>query len=273
MEKIMAVTKDEFKPNVRFKKYSAKRLSLKCKRRYSYLDDLVDFLSQANISGRLRQELLIRRHKQRRAEQDGYLLGRLGALCDKSNAVSHNNFVRSNSSKILKNKKKLDEKTSCDLVGLEVESKDISSWTTLDWVKMLILSKNYLVVMSTYYEKAIDDMAINSFYDNQTLQQFGSTENMVDSMIDMLDYKTMFNNMYVVITKYLEKLTVLERDIVDYLVYKKPNLDKILKKISRRKIYRMGSEILPKLVRYFERDGKNQDWFYDNFKNFAGLVK
>ena len=273
MSNLMTVANDKISGAVKFKKVSAKKLSLKNKRQFSYLDDLVNFLGQSEKPGRLREELLIKQRQNKRAENDKALLGRLGTLCAKAGEVSHNSFARDNALKILNNKKKLEAKSHCGLVGLAVENKNILSWTTMDWVKMLILSKNYLVVMSTYYEKAIDDMAVNSFYDNRCLQLYGSTENLVNGMIDLLDYKTMFNNMYVVITKYLAKLTTLERDIVDYLVYKKPNLNKILKKISRRKIYRVGSDILPKLVSYFEEDGKNAGWFYDNFKNFAGLVK
>lgn len=156
------------------------------------------------------------------------------------------------------------------LLNLSVNLGEIKRWNEADWVKYLLKIKRALPVLADYYSNSIESLAMHSA-DPTSYYKFGSAENMFESVIDHLEKKTAYVNMYVLITKSIAKLSKVERLVVAYFIDKKDCLKQALSFVSRRSVYRMGDKIIKHLAEIFKADGYSADWLYKTFNAF--LIK
>lgn len=156
------------------------------------------------------------------------------------------------------------------LLNLSVNLGEIKRWNEAEWVKYLLKIKRALPVLADYYSNSIESLAMHSA-DPTSYYKFGSAENMFESVIDHLEKKTAYVNMYVLITKSIAKLSKVERLVVAYFIDKKDCLKQALSFVSRRSVYRMGDKIIKHLAEIFKADGYSADWLYKTFNAF--LIK
>lgn len=153
------------------------------------------------------------------------------------------------------------------LLNLKVDTSAYQNWDEVMWVKYLLKIKRALPVLVEYHSNNVTTLAINSA-DPTSYYRFGSAENMFESIIDQMEIKSTYLNMYVLITKAIGKLSELERIVVAYFVDKKDCINKALKYVSRRSVYRMGEQIIENLADILRVNGYSAAWM----KKAFGLV-
>lgn len=153
------------------------------------------------------------------------------------------------------------------LLSLKVDTSAYREWDEVMWVKYLLKIKRALPVLIEYHSNNVTTLAINSA-DPTNYYRFGSAENMFESIIDQMEIKSTYLNMYVLITKAIGRLSELERIVVAYFVDKKDCINKALKYVSKRSVYRMGEQIIENLADILRVNGYSAAWM----KKAFGLV-
>lgn len=153
------------------------------------------------------------------------------------------------------------------LLSLKVDTSLFRSWDEVTWVKYLLKIKRALPVLIEYHSNNVTTLAINSA-DPTNYYRFGSAENMFENIIDQMEIKSTYLNMYVLITKAIGRLSQLERIVVAYFVDKKDCINKALRYVSRRSVYRMGEQIIENLAEILRVNGYSAAWMRKAF----GLV-
>lgn len=148
------------------------------------------------------------------------------------------------------------------------------------WIKTLLNSYRVFPNLINTIDKIINLQASSMSFTSNIYNSSKGTELLIERVIDMSERKKSLVNIYLMISKFLDSLSLESRDLVE-----KKYIDKLTNEelsleydISTRTIYRRLNKIIDELYSYFvrmrwsiefiESQVENEDWLIDKYNYY-----